>query len=143
MDIYGTRPKLNFIINIIHNVCTRYPTIILCADLLDVASGKHERSVLQVKFKFDINTTTKIFFQRKYSLLFSQNPSGFSTQSLIHLIQFFGDRNRFEYYDFGPEINYKVYNSTTPPEYPVWKIQVPVHLFYGEFDSFMSDEVSS
>lgn len=75
-------------------------------------------------------------------MIFAHNPSGFSLQTLIHLLQFFGENNRFEYYDFGPEKNRKVYKSATPPEYPVWKIKVPVHLFYGDLDSFMGEKVS-
>lgn len=39
-------------------------------------------------------------------------------------------------------MNLKVYKSATPPEYPIWKIKVPVHLFYGNLDSFMGDPVS-
>lgn len=50
-----------------------------------------------------------------------------------HFEQYFHS-GKFAKFDWGPEINMKKYNQTTPPIYNVSNIDVPVHLFVGRYD---------
>jgi lysosomal acid lipase/cholesteryl ester hydrolase len=38
-------------------------------------------------------------------------------------------------YDYGMISNRQVYGQSTPPEYPLEEIDIPVALFYGKYDS--------
>lgn len=38
------------------------------------------------------------------------------------------------YYNYGPELNKRIYNRATPPEYDVPGIKIPIHIIYGEED---------
>lgn len=50
---------------------------------------------------------------------------------------------RFQRFDFGVEKNLEVYNSTTPPQFPLSEISVPLSFFYGENDPFADPKVIS
>nr|CAD7402546.1 unnamed protein product [Timema cristinae] len=45
-----------------------------------------------------------------------------------------GTERRFEPYDFGPRMNVKCYNQSTPPEYDLTNITVPIALHYSDND---------
>lgn len=51
------------------------------------------------------------------------------------------DVNKFRQFDYGPENNMKVYNSSEPPDYDLRKLQVPVTIFWGENDALVGLEV--
>lgn len=60
-------------------------------------------------------------------------PSGASVQSLVHYAQEI-ESGRFQKYDYGARGNLKNYNQTTPPDYELSKIKVPMGLFWAEND---------
>jgi len=62
-----------------------------------------------------------------------QHPAGTSVRNIIHFAQTINDQN-FGMFDFGPEENMKNYNSTTPPEYDVTRVTVPVAMYSGSND---------
>lgn len=61
-------------------------------------------------------------------------PAGASLKQLLHYATNVVKPGHFAWYDYGPEKNMKIYNSATPPEYPVHKITVPVGLYYSPND---------
>ena len=50
---------------------------------------------------------------------------------VIKIVKFLG---KFMQYDYGSSTNIKVYNSTTPPEYPLDQVSLPVAIYYGTND---------
>lgn len=44
-------------------------------------------------------------------------------------------------YDYGYQINQKLYGNSVPPEYPVEKIITPTYLIYSKHDSVATSEV--
>lgn len=50
--------------------------------------------------------------------------------------------NEFQKFDYGTEINMKMYGSPDPPKYDLSKIQVPVAVFYSDKDLITVSEVS-
>lgn len=72
--------------------------------------------------------------------MLSLNPRGFSYKILAHYIQLIGIDN-FVQYDHGIEENMKYYNSTTPPEYPLSNIKVPLYMIISKDDTLMSPNV--
>jgi hypothetical protein len=60
-------------------------------------------------------------------------PAGTSLMNFRHFEQYY-HTGKFAKFDWGPEINMKKYNQTTPPIYNVSNIDVPVHLFVGRYD---------
>ncbi|KAJ8675732.1 hypothetical protein QAD02_011518 [Eretmocerus hayati] len=74
--------------------------------------------------------------QFDYKLLpriLSHTPAGASTKTIIHYGQEVKS-GKFQYYDYGRKGNILMYNSSTPPEYDLSKVQVPVGLFWAEND---------
>ncbi|XP_070851624.1 lipase 3 [Drosophila suzukii] len=67
------------------------------------------------------------------------NPSGLSTRQPKHYIQL-KDSGKFRQYDFGPKKNRKTYGQTSPPEYPLEKVNpmTPVNVFYSAGDNTIS-----
>ncbi|CAB0017116.1 unnamed protein product [Nesidiocoris tenuis] len=63
-------------------------------------------------------------------------PAGSSLRTFDHFTQIF--KNGFYMYDYGPKANMIMYNSTSPPLYPIQKITAPSFLFYGENDPLTS-----
>lgn len=50
---------------------------------------------------------------------------------------------RFQRFDYGSEKNLEVYNSTTPPQFNLSKISVPLSFFYGDNDLLADPKVIS
>lgn len=50
-------------------------------------------------------------------------------------------RGRFRKFDYGPK-NMFVYGSSTPPEYNISRIEVPVYIFYASQDWATSKPVN-
>lgn len=67
-------------------------------------------------------------------VVYGHNPTGGSVKMLTHYLQEIHANGNFQQYDFGKTENMKRYGRSTPPSYPVEKITVPVHLFYGKND---------
>ncbi|XP_066249786.1 lipase 3-like isoform X2 [Euwallacea similis] len=62
-------------------------------------------------------------------------PSGLATAQLYHYGQLMISGG-FRQYDHGLQKNLKIYNSTTPPEYNMSNVRVPVAYFYSTHDPF-------
>nr|CAD7429300.1 unnamed protein product [Timema monikensis] len=66
-------------------------------------------------------------------VILGHTPAGTSTRTLVHYAQLIRS-GRFEPYDFGPRMNVKCYNQSTPPEYDLTNITVPIALHYSDND---------
>lgn len=66
-------------------------------------------------------------------------PAGASTRQMKQYAQAVAS-HQFTKYDYGSEINQKVYGSRQPPQYQMQKVQVPVALYYSEDDWLASPE---
>nr|CAD7447970.1 unnamed protein product [Timema bartmani] len=66
-------------------------------------------------------------------VILGHTPAGTSTRTLVHYAQLIRS-GRFEPYDFGPRMNMKCYNQSTPPEYDLTNIAVPIALHYSDND---------
>ncbi|XP_063697754.1 lipase 1-like [Culicoides brevitarsis] len=51
-----------------------------------------------------------------------------------HYKQLF-DAGRFQMYDYGPKINYRIYGSSQPLEYDLSEVYFPISLMYGTLDT--------
>ncbi|RZC40345.1 Abhydro lipase domain containing protein, partial [Asbolus verrucosus] len=80
-------------------------------------------------------------FQEAFPVITSNFPSGFSLKTLLHYAQIINTTHRFQFFDYGPDLNLKLYNSSVPPEYPLSNIKLPVHLFYGKRDPVSHEKV--
>jgi len=67
--------------------------------------------------------------------VYSGHIGGASVQCLVHYLQL-ARVSTFQYYDYGPEGNMQHYNTTTPPDYDLTKVNVPVAIFNGDNDNF-------
>lgn len=81
-----------------------------------------------------------ILFQSNLPLFFNHFPMGASSKSTDHLSQSVR-KNSFKHYDYGRIENLRRYNSSTPPEYDLTKVQIPVGLFHGANDFLSNIEV--
>lgn len=71
---------------------------------------------------------------------FAVGPSGSMTvRFLIQMATNF-QRGMFLRYDYGPEVNLAVYGTEEPPEYPIQDSNVPLALFFLEYDGAYSEE---
>ncbi|TNV78929.1 hypothetical protein FGO68_gene5820 [Halteria grandinella] len=66
-------------------------------------------------------------------------PSGAGYRNLVHYAQLINS-DKFLRYDFGTAINQQKYGQSTPPEYPLEKINVPVGMFVGLEDELGDPE---
>lgn len=64
-------------------------------------------------------------------VLFNQLPGGTSLKTLTYISE--AVRGQFRKYDYGGR-NIHLYGDSTPPEYNVSKIEVPVFVFYASHD---------
>ncbi|XP_066249785.1 lipase 3-like isoform X1 [Euwallacea similis] len=68
-------------------------------------------------------------------------PSGLATAQLYHYGQLMISGG-FRQYDHGLQKNLKIYNSTTPPEYNMSNVRVPVAYFYSTHDPFSNTKMA-
>jgi lysosomal acid lipase/cholesteryl ester hydrolase len=66
-------------------------------------------------------------------LILTHTPAGTSLKTVIHYAQGIQSK-KFRQYDYGFKMNTKFYNSSSPPEYNLSKIDVPIELFWGKND---------
>jgi len=98
-------------------VCSKTPDS--CANIMGLVMGWDTTN---------LNTT-------RLPTIMAHEPSGTSTQNIIHWAQEVR-KNVFEAYDYGnPSDNLKHYNSTTPPAYKPGAITLPIALFSGGQDA--------
>ncbi|XP_014204869.1 lipase 3-like [Copidosoma floridanum] len=89
----------------------------ICANMLFVISGFDES-----EFNFSL-----------MPLIMNHAPAGASTKTILHYAQEIKSK-RFQRYDYGDSGNMKRYNSTTPPDYDLSKIKVPIAAFWADND---------
>ncbi|KAL7290220.1 hypothetical protein TKK_0015925 [Trichogramma kaykai] len=79
--------------------------------------------------------------QLNYDLLptyLSEFPDGTSVKLFVHWLQQMHTDN-FENFDYGRDMNLKMYNSSEPPRYNLTKIETPIAVFYSDND-LITDE---
>ncbi|RZC40421.1 hypothetical protein BDFB_013020, partial [Asbolus verrucosus] len=64
-------------------------------------------------------------------VFFNQLPGGTSLKTLIYLSD--AVRGRFRKFDYGGR-NMMLYGNSTPPDYNISRIEVPVFIFYASHD---------
>lgn len=70
-------------------------------------------------------------------ILNARIPTGVSTKSLVHFGQLI--RNvRFQQFDYGMEVNIKIYNRWTPPNYNLKRCTAPVAIIYSDHDTLVA-----
>ncbi|XP_060531800.1 uncharacterized protein LOC132705306 isoform X2 [Cylas formicarius] len=71
--------------------------------------------------------------------LFVAFPGGLSLKQLEHYVQ--GARyGHFRPYDYGQEMNLKIYKSKVPAPYDLTKITAPIVIYYGEDDYLVNND---
>ncbi|XP_043481797.1 uncharacterized protein LOC122510908 [Leptopilina heterotoma] len=61
-------------------------------------------------------------------------PAGSSWKQVIHYGMNYWNKGHFRLYDYGKKKNKKIYNSTTPPEYPLENVDIPIAMYHGTND---------
>lgn len=79
----------------------------------------------------------KFINQTIMSIVYGHIPSSSSTMQFMHYGQLV-ESGYFRRYDYGEKGNIKRYNKTTPPDYDVSRITIPISLFYSG-DDWLSD----
>ncbi|XP_055381697.1 lipase 1-like [Condylostylus longicornis] len=69
--------------------------------------------------------------------IFKNTPQGLSLKIALHYSQIVYT-GQFQKYDYGKELNYKIYGRAQPSNYDLKKITCPVFLYYSEHDLFNS-----
>ncbi|RZC41030.1 lipase 1-like, partial [Asbolus verrucosus] len=62
------------------------------------------------------------------------------TGLVVHRFTNLNNTYKFQKYDYGSKENNKIYDNPVPPTYDLWKVKMPVHLFYGISDSLFKKE---
>lgn len=73
-------------------------------------------------------------------VILTHTPAGTSLKTILHFSQGIQSK-RFLHYDYGTEMNTRIYNSEIPPEYDFSKITVPIALFWAENDFLSQPQV--
>ncbi|KAL3276452.1 hypothetical protein HHI36_011833 [Cryptolaemus montrouzieri] len=73
-------------------------------------------------------------------IILQKFPDGASVKSLNHYLQMYYSGGKMQLYDYGPEENMRLYNSTKPPLYPLRNINVPVFTYHGTEDFFTNSK---
>lgn len=125
---HKTTLKNSTVLNALFFVCGRPTFATFCANLIMNMYGGNSEQVE--------NSEWFIESLAKYVL-----DNG-STKQMKHLMQL-SDSNRFQMYDYGPDLNEQVYNgSKAPLEYNISGIDVPVSVMYGTIDGLTVPKVS-
>ena len=75
----------------------------------------------------------------RYDIIMAHEPGGTSILNMLHLTQFVST-GKFNKYDFGTKGNLLHYNQTTPPDYDLSNVKIPVHLFVGSEDAVVDQQ---
>ncbi|CAH1378785.1 unnamed protein product [Tenebrio molitor] len=124
IGLYGIGTNIQDKLDAVHKICTQYPFILICADLAGLYVGDNDYETEPSELP-----VIQSFF-----------PSGFSVKTLLHFAQEMAVQERFQFFDYGPQYNLHFYNSETVPEYPISRINIPVHLFYGKNDRLATEK---
>ncbi|KAM6443655.1 lipase member M-like [Liasis olivaceus] len=87
---------------------------------------------------FIIGCNTPNFNMSRMDVYVAHSPAGTSVKNLVHWSQVYR-KNRFQAYDYGTkEKNMEKYNQVTPPIYKIEDIKIPIALWTGGEDLFVS-----
>ncbi|XP_063921728.1 gastric triacylglycerol lipase-like isoform X2 [Zophobas morio] len=121
--IYGVGPQLKNLQRLSH-LCGSYPFIKVCVLTNALLSGINTMEASASAFPIGIR----------------HFPIGLSMKTIFHYAQIMDTRRRFQFFDYGPELNWRLYNSSLPPEYPIGNVRIPMHLFYGNRDTLSAEK---
>lgn len=82
------------------------------------------------------------FNDKLLPVVFSHNPAGTSTKTMIHYAQEIKSGGKFQQFDYGPIGNKAQYGTLAPPLYKLSNIKVPTYLMYAVNDWLASSIVS-
>jgi len=71
------------------------------------------------------------------STILSHSPGGASSKLCTHMAQIFRNGEHLSKYDYGPEINLKVYGTSHPEPYNMSNVVAPTALIGGDRDGFV------
>jgi len=109
----------NLMIDLFSKIACETRLSVLCSNFMFLVMGaEHE----------NLNIT-------RIPVYFNHAPAGTSLQNMNHYAQMYNGKE-WSRYDWGWTKNHQVYGQTTPPRYDPTKVNVPVHMFYGEKDVF-------
>lgn len=94
----------------------------ICENILFVIAGFNEK-------EFNLTMLPKVF---------SHDPAGTSTKTVIHYAQEIKADGNFQQFDYGPKGNMQKYGTLNPPLYKLANIKRPVFLMYAENDRVTS-----
>lgn len=66
--------------------------------------------------------------------------TGTSWKTAVHFTQEINAGGSFRNFDYGTHNNEKIYGSSTPPDYDLSKITLPIHLFWAQNDLLSSEK---
>lgn len=75
-------------------------------------------------------------------ILLTTNPGGTSLKTIVHLLQVYKEKGRFQYFNYGTKGNVERYDSGKPPLYSLSNVLVPVYVMYGSKDALATKPVS-
>lgn len=75
--------------------------------------------------------------------MLAHNPSGFSVNTLNHLLQIAHNDGTFQEYDYGVERNQELYDDVFPREYDIQGCEIPIIIFHSEGDWISTEKVYS
>nr|XP_037281537.1 gastric triacylglycerol lipase-like [Rhipicephalus microplus] len=81
-------------------------------------------------YPIDINMT-------RLPVYMGNTPSGTSMRNLLHYAQLTKTK-RFQKFDWGAKKNWQVYKKLLPPRYNLKKVTVPVAIYWGDGDVFVT-----
>ncbi|PIC27809.1 hypothetical protein B9Z55_019949 [Caenorhabditis nigoni] len=73
------------------------------------------------------------FNNSRIGIYLAHNPAGTSSRNMLHFAQMVKTK-RMSRFDFGKDLNSKIYGAPLPPEYDIRRINSSVYLFYSDFD---------
>ena len=80
--------------------------------------------------------------KKRLPVLMGHVPSGTSVKSLAHFCQIVRSE-KFQFFDYGEDLNKEIYDNSEPPEYMVSNIKdvkIKIGLFCGKLDKFNNEE---
>lgn len=125
--MYQSIPLMNILDKLSEMFCVpSFPlTLSICANMLFVIAGYNS---------YEIELDTSIMKH-----LAKNTSPQISSMQLTHFIQSMLS-GKFRQYDYKDK-NLKIYNSTTPPEYDLNNVKIPIYLYHGEDDAIVSSLV--
>lgn len=75
----------------------------------------------------------------KLPILTAHLPGGTSAKVFFHFVQGYSTQ-KFQRFDYGKRRNLELYSSSSPPEYDVSKVDVPMTIFTSEVDWFSNNK---